>query len=88
MLRGIAQDVNRRAQCEAVVRACRDIGCEAIAVDVDDQAQAELLQRLGCRHGVGKLWSTDNPTAQQKQKDSSPKESHPEAGAPRELALA
>jgi EAL domain-containing protein (putative c-di-GMP-specific phosphodiesterase class I) len=83
MLRGIAQDVNRRAQCEAVIRACRDIGCEAIAVDVDDQAQAELLQRLGCRLGAGKLWSSEKAPAEQKQKDP-----RPEAASPRELVLA
>jgi EAL domain-containing protein (putative c-di-GMP-specific phosphodiesterase class I) len=72
MLRGIGHDVNRRAQCEAVVRACRDIGCEAIAVDVDDQQQADVLQRLGCRLGTGKLWATETPAADGRQKPGSP----------------
>jgi EAL domain-containing protein (putative c-di-GMP-specific phosphodiesterase class I) len=82
MLRGIAQDVNRRAQCEAVVRACRDIGCEAIAVDVDDQAQAEILQRLGCRLGTGKLWSADKGSA-----EARPKEARAQSSPARELVL-
>jgi EAL domain-containing protein (putative c-di-GMP-specific phosphodiesterase class I) len=87
MLRGIAQDVNRRAQCEGVIRACREIGCEAIAVDVDDQQQAELLQRLGCRLGMGGYYAKLQGTPEATRKESrAPNVQSVPIALPRELA--
>ena len=56
-MRGVWSDPQRRAQCADIVKACRKMSCEAIAVDVDSEANAELLSTLGCQLGTGTFLS-------------------------------
>lgn len=53
MVRGVWQDANRRAACETLMRACRDLDCQAIAVGLDSAEQVELFRHLGCPFGQG-----------------------------------
>jgi EAL domain-containing protein (putative c-di-GMP-specific phosphodiesterase class I) len=54
LMRGVWNDAHRRAHCFEVVQACREMECEAIAIDVESEEQTELLRTMGCRFGTGK----------------------------------
>jgi EAL domain-containing protein (putative c-di-GMP-specific phosphodiesterase class I) len=53
MVRGVFQDANRRTACEALIKACRELDCQAIAPGLDQLDQADLFRTLGCPYGQG-----------------------------------
>jgi EAL domain-containing protein (putative c-di-GMP-specific phosphodiesterase class I) len=53
MVRGVAQDASRRAACETLIRACREVNCQPIAAGIDNVEHAELFRELGCPLGQG-----------------------------------
>jgi EAL domain-containing protein (putative c-di-GMP-specific phosphodiesterase class I) len=71
MVRGVAQDASRRAACETLMRACRELGCQAIAGGIDSSDLAELFQILGCPFGQGSGCPKESHQADRWASDSS-----------------
>jgi EAL domain-containing protein (putative c-di-GMP-specific phosphodiesterase class I) len=53
MVRGVWQDASRRAACETLMKACRELDCQAIAAGMDHAEQIDLFLGLGCPFGQG-----------------------------------
>ncbi|HXW82728.1 MAG TPA: EAL domain-containing protein [Acidimicrobiales bacterium] len=49
----IGDDRTTAAIVHRLVQLCRDMGIDSIAEGIETDAQAELLERLGCTHGQG-----------------------------------
>lgn len=82
MVRSVGQDANRRAACEALMRACRDLDCQPIAVGLENPEQAELFRSLGCPFGQGSACQKEAIAS-----DAKPADASARMPAARELVL-
>jgi EAL domain-containing protein (putative c-di-GMP-specific phosphodiesterase class I) len=71
MIRGVAHDSHRQSQIERIVRAAHEMGCEVIATNVEGDQDAQALDRLGCRYGMGHNLAAQPASSATKQKNAS-----------------
>jgi EAL domain-containing protein (putative c-di-GMP-specific phosphodiesterase class I) len=61
---GVVTDARRHRLVEAIVTLARSLDLEVIAEGIEERAQREKLEALGCRIGQGYLFSTPLPAAE------------------------
>ncbi|HEY1602878.1 MAG TPA: EAL domain-containing protein [Pirellulales bacterium] len=53
---GIHRQAERQRQVQAVIRACHDLGCHAIATGVQAEDELRVCRELGCLYGEGTVF--------------------------------
>ena len=53
---GIHRHAERQRQVQAVIRACHDLGCQAIATGIQAEDELRVCRELGCLYGEGTVF--------------------------------
>ena len=61
LVAGCDKDASRAKVCRSVIDLAHHIGCQAIAVGIEQQAELELLTEMGCDVGQGFLFGQPMP---------------------------
>jgi len=57
----LVYDRTTAAIVHRLVQLCRDMGIQSVAEGIEEEAQVELLEQLGCTHGQGYLFGRPSP---------------------------
>jgi EAL domain-containing protein (putative c-di-GMP-specific phosphodiesterase class I) len=71
MIRNVVSDIQRQSQLEKIVRAAQEMGCEVIATNIENDQELHILDRIGCRYGMGAKFEVQPPSPAPKPKQAS-----------------